>query len=68
MIDARGLSCPEPVILLRGEMQKHPADHYEISVDNRVSVENISRLAAKEGFTTDVRQDGDVFTLRLQKA
>lgn len=68
MIDARGLSCPEPVILLRGEMQAHPADRYEISVDNRVSVENISRLAAKEGFSVNVREDGDAFTLSLQKA
>ena len=39
IIDARGLSCPEPVILLRQEMAS--GEHaYQILVDNHASKEN----------------------------
>ncbi|MBR0163639.1 MAG: sulfurtransferase TusA family protein [Lachnospiraceae bacterium] len=65
MIDARGLSCPEPVILLRKEMKEHPSERYEIMVDNRVSVENISRLASKERLTPTVTEDAGTYTVVL---
>ena len=40
-IDARGLSCPEPVILASQAM-KSGENAYEIKVDNRVSKENVA--------------------------
>ena len=41
-LDARGLSCPEPVIMI-SEAMKSGGSAYEITVDNRVSWENITR-------------------------
>ena len=52
MIDARGYSCPEPVMMLRKAMFTKE-DSYEILVDNRVSVENLTRYAGHNGYDTE---------------
>ena len=44
-IDARGLSCPEPVVLLRTAMASGE-DSYQIIVDNHASREKKRRAAA----------------------
>ena len=48
VIDARGLSCPEPVVLLRAAMQSGEAA-YQILVDNHASRENTTRYAQHLG-------------------
>ena len=45
MIDARGRSCPEPVIMIKKAMTTKESS-YEMLVDNRVSVENVTRFAS----------------------
>ena len=45
-VDARGLSCPEPVILTRKALASGAAS-YEIIVDNHASKENVTRFAEK---------------------
>ena len=41
-VDARGLSCPEPVI--QTKMPCVQSSQYEVLVDNVVAKENVSRL------------------------
>ena len=43
-IDARGLSCPEPVVLTRNAMMSGEAA-YEVIVDNNTSKENVTRYS-----------------------
>jgi len=65
-IDARGLSCPEPVILISQAMKSgEPA--YEIKVDNRVSKENVTRYAEHQGYKVDAVEAGGEFTLTIRK-
>lgn len=66
MIDARGLSCPEPVIMIKKAMKSAEAE-YAIMVDNRTSVENVTRFAEHSGYTVDLEQNGDEFTLKIHK-
>jgi len=66
MIDARGRSCPEPVLMLRKAMTSKEAS-YEIMVDNRVSVENITRYGQHEGYRVMVEEREDDYLLRLEK-
>ena len=47
-IDARGLACPEPVILTKEKMKV--SGEIEILVDNKTAVENLSRLAGHHGW------------------
>jgi len=65
-IDARGLSCPEPVILISQAM-KSGENAYEIMVDNRVSKENVTRYAEHRGYTVSVGEKGGEFTLTIRK-
>ena len=47
-VDARGLSCPEPVILTRKALLGG-AKEYEVLVDNVTSRENVTRFAEHAG-------------------
>ena len=66
-IDARGLSCPQPVVLVDRAIKDGGMD-LEILVDNEVSRENVMRLATKRGLQADVRQEGADIVLRTAKA
>lgn len=65
-IDARGLSCPEPVILTRQAMMSGEAA-YEVIVDNNTSKENVTRYAQHQGYKVAVKEQDGEFTLSLSK-
>lgn len=66
MIDARGLSCPEPVIMVKEAMESNESK-YEVLVDNRTSFENVSRYAGHQGYKVDAEQNGDEYHITLTK-
>ncbi len=66
-IDARGLSCPQPVVLVDRAVAAGNTD-LEILVDNEVARENITRLATRRGLKTDARQEGPDMVIRTAKA
>lgn len=63
-VDARGLSCPQPVILARKAIA---AGQFPIAVrvDSVTSRENVRRMATKQGCTVTVETEGDEFVLTL---
>ena len=65
-LDARGLSCPEPVIMIRQAMKSGEAA-YEILVDNRVSRENVTRYAEHQGYRVSVTENDGEYTLVIGK-
>jgi len=64
-IDACGLSCPEPVLLLKQDIEC--ADEIELLVDNQASVDNCSRFARSKGFCVSVGGRSGKYTLTLKK-
>ena len=65
-IDARGLSCPEPVILAKNALAAKE-DAYEVIVDNPVAKENVTRFAMHQGYKVQVKEQGDDFILQVTK-
>ena len=65
-VDARGLSCPQPVILARKAIAAGQFP-IEVRVDSVTSRENVRRMAEKQGCTVSVVADGDEFILTLTK-
>lgn len=65
-VDARGLSCPEPVILIRKAMMSKE-DAYEMIVDNVASKENVTRFAQHQGYQVAVTEDNGEYTLKITK-
>jgi TusA-related sulfurtransferase len=66
-IDARGLSCPQPVVLVDRAIAGGNTD-LEITVDNEVARENVTRLATKRGLKTEARQKGADIVICTTKA
>jgi len=50
IVDARGLSCPEPVLLTLETIKKLGKGEIEILVDTDTSKENVSRAAQSMGW------------------
>ena len=65
IIDARGLACPQPVLLTKKALEK--ADDLTIIVDNATAEQNVSRLAENHGLEVSVDKKGDGIYLRLTR-
>lgn len=66
MLDARGLSCPEPVIMIRKAMMSRDSQ-YEMIVDNPTSKENVMRYAEHQGYQVSITESNGEYTLRMKK-
>lgn len=66
MIDARGLSCPEPLVLVRKAMETK-ADIYEVLVDAKVAMENISKFASSRSHNVEVEESGEDYKIIIRK-
>ena len=67
MMDARGLSCPMPVVMVQKEVKKNAPKKLEVAVDSMVCVENISRYAANQGYRVETEEKDGEFILTLTK-
>lgn len=66
-IDARGLACPQPVILTKKALETER--EVIVFVDNDIAVENVKRLGTNMGCTVTVEQkDTNTFRLDLLKS
>lgn len=66
-VDARGLSCPQPVLMASRAMQAGSGE-IEVFVDNEASRENVARAAQNQGWSVTVdEQAGGDFRLKLKK-
>lgn len=65
-IDAKGKSCPIPVVMARQAIAEGEAD-FTIEVDNQTAVQNLERLAASQCFTLSTQTSDGIFTLRFVK-
>ena len=59
MIDARGLSCPMPVVMVQKAVQKGAPSTLEVLLDNPCSVENVTRFAHNSGYAVEVSPAAD---------
>ncbi len=66
VVDARGLSCPQPVLLARKAMEEGEFP-IEVLVDTGTSRDNVSRVAQKAGFKVRVEERGEGFVVRIEK-
>jgi selenium metabolism protein YedF len=60
-IDARGLSCPAPVLQTKAALQKETINYLTVIIDNKAAEQNVQRFLESEGFQTDAVQRGDDF-------
>ena len=67
-IDARGLSCPQPVMLTLAAIKAGEADEIILLEDNEHSRENVCRPAGNRGWTVaNLSDQGDETRITLNK-
>ncbi len=54
-VDARGLSCPIPVVKTKQVMESNPKDGITVLVDSNVAKENVTRLAESKKYSVTIQ-------------
>ena len=68
IVDARGLSCPQPVIMTINEINKVKNGTIKILVDTDTAKENVSRASKAQGWeVTDIKPEDDGFKVTITK-
>ena len=67
MVDARGLLCPMPVVMVQKEVKANAPATLDVLVDDPCAVENVTRFANSQGYKVAVTEDGADFKLALTK-
>lgn len=64
-VDARGLSCPQPVLLTLDEINKRDSGEIVVLVDNDTAKENVTRAALSQGWSVKDIQEGKEASYRI---
>ncbi|MCK4469474.1 MAG: sulfurtransferase TusA family protein [Desulfobacterales bacterium] len=68
IIDAGGLSCPQPVLMTLDKIKEIQKGEILIKVDTDTSKENVSRAAQSQGWEiADVQEDEGGYQLTIKK-
>ena len=66
LIDAKGLACPEPVVLTKKALDS--CEEVTVLVDNTTALENIKRLASASGCAVNATEEpGGIFRIHMKK-
>ena len=65
-VDARGMSCPQPVLIAKKTAANNPKG-FEILVDNNTAKENVLRFMKNSGFQVEIENINEDYLLRASK-
>ena len=66
-VDARGLSCPVPVVRAKAALEAITSGEVVVLLDEEVAKENVLRLARSLGCNVDVAENAEEFKLTIRK-
>jgi tRNA 2-thiouridine synthesizing protein A len=66
IIDARGRSCPEPVIMTKNALESS-AGNIEVLVDAEVAKENVKRFAENKGYKVSISENEEDYAISITK-
>ncbi len=64
-IDAKGLSCPQPLMMVQEVLKKNPGEQVLVEVDSASPRDNILRLARRKKLSSSVTEADGVFTITI---
>lgn len=65
--DARGLSCPEPVLIAKDALEANKNGGFSVLVSNTTSRNNVVIFLENKGMTTKVKEEGEDFMIEVMK-
>lgn len=67
-VDARGLSCPQPVIMILKEIETGNENEIVVMVDTDTSKENVIRAAESRGYRiNDIISEGEDYRIQITR-
>lgn len=68
IIDARGLSCPQPVLMTLEGIKTLTKGEIEVLVDTDTSKENVSRAAeSRQWQVQEILEEGEGYRIKIKK-
>lgn len=68
IVDARGLSCPQPVIMTLDGIKTAKEDKIVIMVDTDTAKENVCRAATAQGWAVaEIQPEDDGYRITIRK-
>lgn len=65
IVDAKGLSCPQPVLMTKKALEKSSVP-LKVLVDDRTPLQNIIRFAGNSGYTVSYEENGGIFEITVE--
>ncbi|WP_165043238.1 MULTISPECIES: sulfurtransferase TusA family protein [unclassified Adlercreutzia] len=65
-LDAKGLSCPQPLMMVNDAMAGNPGETIVVEVDTATPRDNILRLAARKKRQASVEEVDDIFRITIE--
>lgn len=63
-VDAKGLFCPEPLMMTQEALKQHPGEEVVVQVDSSAAPrDNILRLVRRKKLSAQVEEANGVFTI-----
>lgn len=66
-INAIGQTCPMPVIMTKNALKEITEGSIEVSIDNKISKENIEKFSKEMGFSFNTREENGIFFIQINK-
>ncbi len=67
LVDARGLSCPEPLVLTTQAIKENPSGPIKVLVSTAQARDNVMRMAENLGWRSELSRQGEDYVLMLYK-
>ena len=64
-VDARGYSCPEPVLMTKNALKN--GTPLVVLVDNETPLQNVRRFAANNGYQVSWKEVGEDYEITITK-
>ena len=66
-VNAIGQTCPIPVIMTKNALKEITEGVVEVTIDNKISKENIEKFSKEMGFSFKTREENEVFFIEINK-
>jgi len=66
VIDARGLSCPEPVLLAQKALKQHADNPFTVLVSSPTARDNVAAFLTKNGKSVCVEEKDDEWAIDVK--
>lgn len=65
ILDARGLSCPEPVLLAKQVLKNSPNGGFTVAVSTPTARDNVASLLEAGGFSPSIEKQQDDWFIQV---